>query len=360
MSRARISVLITAVGGDLGQALVKALHVGAPSFEISGCDLDASGVGQAFVPSFYTVPAASDAAAYVDAIDDLCRRHEIDAIIPASEAEIAVLAQVGRRLESGAGVVCQPWPWLRVFGDKLTCMQALEKLLRLAAFADSSDKQSVTELVQRVGFPLMVKARHSSGSRGVVTVRTPDELATSIAETPPSVVQEFIDDNEGEFSVGVFATDTFTEVLAFRRELRHGGCSWFAETSQDEAVIDYALEFAKVSALKGSANIQLRKSSSGVRLLEVNPRFSSLVAARALCGFRDAEWSTLAALGRPVPAPPQTYGTLRFRRFFHEVVDFGSGYYAVNNWTPNSLKLEDGKQLQKSKSVQASEPRRIG
>jgi len=340
MSRSRIRVLVTALGAELGQALVKSLRVAETEFEISGCDADASGVGEAFVSSFHSVPAASDAGAYVRAVDDLCRRHEIDAIIPASEAEISVLAQIERRLPGGTVVVCQPWQWLRVFGDKLGCMRALEGHLRLAAFADSSDKGAGAELVQRIGFPLVIKACRSSGSRGVTIVRTADELARSLAAGPPSVVQEFIDDREGEFSVGVFVSDEFTEVLAFRRELGHGGCSWFAETSQDKAVTDYARVFAKVSGLRGSANIQLRKSSGGVRLLEVNARFSSLVAARALCGFRDAEWSILAALDRPIPAPPQSYGKMKFRRFFDELVDFGSGYRAVPKWAPNAGKLD--------------------
>jgi carbamoyl-phosphate synthase large subunit len=338
MSRDRIRVLVTALGGDLGQALVKALRVGETDFEISGCDMDDSGVGEAFVSHFYAVPAASDAAVYVGAVDDLCRRHETDVIVPASEAEISVLAQVGQRLPGGTVVVCQPWQWLRVFCDKLVCMRALESHLHLAAFADGSDREAVAGLVRRVGFPLVVKARRSSGSRGVTMVRTADELAARIAEGPSSVVQEFIDDHEGEFSVGVFACDDFTEVLAFRRELGWGGASWFAETSGDKAVTDYAREFAKASGLRGSANIQLRKSSGGVRLLEVNPRFSSLVAARALCGFRDAEWSIQAALVRPVSLPSQNYRKMRFRRFLHELVDFGSGYHAVPKWAPNAGK----------------------
>ena len=338
MSHSGIRVLVTALGGDLGQALVKALRVGETDFEISGCDLDDSGVGQAFVSRFYKVPSASDAAAYLNAVDELCRRLEIEAIVPASEVEISVLAQAGQRLPGGTVVVCQPWPWLRVFGDKLECMRALEGRLPLAAFADSSNREAVATLVQKVGFPLVVKARRSSGSRGITVARTADQLAASIAGATASVVQEFIDDREGEYSVGVFSCDDFTEVLAFRRELGCGGCSWFAEISRDQAVIDYALQFAIASGLRGSANIQLRKSSAGIRLLEVNPRFSSLVAARALCGFRDAEWSIQAALRRPISRPPKDYGKMRFRRFLHELVDFGSGYHAVPEWAPNQEK----------------------
>ncbi len=344
MSRRRIRVLVTALGGDLGQALVKSLRVGETDFDISGCDMDDSGIGRAFVSRFHAVPAASDAQ-YVNAVDDLCRHHKTDVIVPASEAEIWVLAQVGQQLPGGTVVVCQPWPWLRVFGDKLECMRALEGHLPLAAFADSSDPETVERLVERVGFPLVVKPRRSSGSRSVRVVKTGDELAAGIAQLPASIVQEFIDGHEGEFSVGAFACDHFTEVLAFRRELGYGGCSRFAETSQDKAVIDYALQFAKASGLRGSANIQLRNGSSGVRLLEVNPRFSSLVAARALCGFRDAEWSIQAALGRAISPPPQHYRKIRFRRYLNELVDLGSGYHTVPQWATNR-----GKSKQKAGS----------
>jgi carbamoyl-phosphate synthase large subunit len=338
MNRDPVRVLVTAVGGDLGQALIKALRISEAHFEIYGCDADSSGVGAAFVSRFEVVPAASDSIAYVSAIDELCRRLGIDAVVPASEAEILALAQTGAPLPCGAVVVCQPWTWLQEFGDKLTCMQALQGHLSLAAFADGSDRKGCARLVDRVGFPVVVKPRRSSGSRGVRLIQGNDELGKHLADTPASVVQQFIEDSEGEFSVGLFACDQFTEALAFRRELRGVGCSWFAETSGDEAVLEYALQFAKISKLRGSANVQVRKSSGLVQLLEVNPRFSSLVAARALCGFRDAEWSIQMALGSSPSAPPGSYRRLRFRRFFHELVDEGDGYYSVAEWAPGAVK----------------------
>jgi LmbE family N-acetylglucosaminyl deacetylase len=108
----------------------------------------------------------------------------------------------------------------------------------------------------------------------------------------------------------------------------------FAELSEDKEVAAYSQKFAEVSGLEGSANLQVRKSREGVRLLEVNPRFSSLVAVRAACGFRDAEWSVRLAVGQALGDPPVRYKTVRFERFLQESLDFGQGPRSVTEWMP--------------------------
>src|SRR5882672_536342 len=101
MNRDQIRVLVTAVGGDLGQALVKSLRLSEDDFEIFGCDADPASIGGAFVSSFESVPAAYDPMAYLSAMEGLCGRHRIDAVVPASEVEIFALAKCGRRLPCG-------------------------------------------------------------------------------------------------------------------------------------------------------------------------------------------------------------------------------------------------------------------
>ena len=69
-----------------------------------------------FVSVVEAVPPARATEGYVSAIDKLCRRYQIDALIPASEAEISVLSRIGPRLACSAAIVCQPWEWIQVFG----------------------------------------------------------------------------------------------------------------------------------------------------------------------------------------------------------------------------------------------------
>jgi len=340
-----LRVLVTAAGGDFGQAIIKALRFCEEPIELHGCDLSDTGIGGAFVDSYHVVPAAKNQANYVRRLDRLCRDFSIDAVVPASEAEIAVLGGLNSypKLQCGTAIVCQHTSWVETYGDKLNCMRALEGKVALAAYADGGDREAVNKLIERVGFPVVVKSRRSRGSRSLHIVDSRTQLEKKIKETGWPLVQQFIDSTGGEFSVGVYACLGFRSAIIFKRQLGVIGCSWFAETSDDSEVREYAETIAGSIDLKGSANIQVRKGADGVRLLEINTRFSSLVAARAFCGFRDAEWSVLAALGRSVGWPEGGFKQIRFRRFIHELIDDGEGFHAVPLWQPR-LFLTEGKE----------------
>jgi carbamoyl-phosphate synthase large subunit len=331
---APLRILVTAVGGDFGQALVKALRLGRPAIACHGCDMDGRGIGAAFVDSFQEVPRSDDPR-YADELARLASSLGVDAVVPGSEPEIATLSRLGEPPRvAGIPVVCQPARWLDTYGDKLVCMQALSGRVPLAAFADGSNADAVARLAAEAGFPLIVKPRRSSGSRHVRMAHDRSELDRALRSMPRPFVQAAIDESGGEFSIGVFQGGGFFSAIAFRRELGPVGCSWYAETSTDPAVLEYGAAVAQAAGVRGSANIQVRKSAQGVRLLEINPRFSSLVAARALCGFRDLEWSIDAALGRRTIPPGEPFKQIRFRRFFHELIDVGEGFGRMGEWDP--------------------------
>jgi len=331
----RLRVLVTGVDGDSGQGLVKALRVGRMPMEIHGCDVSGGGVGGTFVQSLHQVPPASAGEVYIAHLDRICLQYRFDAVVPSTPAEIDALC--GRSfppaLPSGVPVVCLPASYRDVYDDKLFCYRALEEFVTLAPYADGTDLLAVGSLAKRHGFPLIVKRRRGRGGDSFHVVKNEAELAPALAKTPDPVVQAFIDDEGGEYTVGIFAADGRVTALAFRRRLGRTGSSWFAQTVDDLEVTAYAEAVARASALRGSANVQVRKSAAGVRLLEVNARFSSLAPARAYAGFRDVEWSVGLALGRKPEVPRNGYRSIKFHRFVHEMVDEGAGYAPVPQWS---------------------------
>jgi carbamoyl-phosphate synthase large subunit len=331
----KLRILVTGVDGDSGQGLVKALRMSRLPLEIHGCDSSARGVGATFVGSLYVVPPASDGPIYVEQLDRICRLHHLHAVIPSTPSEIDALCGLALPpvLPSGVPVICLPACYRNTYDDKLLCYRALEGAVPLAAYADGSDAAAVNELIDCRGFPLVVKRRRGRGGESFHVVRQKDELARAIEKTPDPVVQQFLDDRDGEFTAGVFSADGIVTAISFRRRLGRTGSSWYAETADDAEVRAYAEAIARTSGLRGSANVQVRKTEEGVRLLEINARFSSLSLARAYAGFRDVEWSLALALGLRPDVPRHGYRSIRFQRFVHEMIDDGGGYAPVPQWS---------------------------
>jgi carbamoyl-phosphate synthase large subunit len=330
-----LRVLVTGVAGDLGQALVKALRLAAPPFEVHGSDLADDSYAAAFVASYHRLPLARSEE-YFEQLEEMCAGIRVVAVVPGSEPEIRALG--GRDLSNGVRVVSQPASWLQIYGDKLAAMRSLGKAVDLPAFADPGEPGAVEAVVGRCGFPLVVKGRWSSGGRKFAIVRNDDELRRALHTVEQPLVQEYLDDSGGEYSVGLFRCPDFEATICFRRELDlAGGFSRYAELAPSAEIEDYALRIATVAGALGSVNVQVRLTRRGPRLLEMNPRFSSLAAARAVCGFCDVEWSVALALGLPLRRPPIRRPPMRFHRFCHEVVDLGQGYGALSAWSPRSL-----------------------
>lgn len=130
-----IRVLVTGLGGDLGQAVVKALRLSVNRIVCYGCDMDGAGVGSAFTDSFHVVPRAGDPT-YIEVLDRLCCALAVDAVIPGSESELYLLSRLGSppRLPSRIPIVSQAASWIEAYGDKLACMRALSGKKRAGAF----------------------------------------------------------------------------------------------------------------------------------------------------------------------------------------------------------------------------------
>jgi hypothetical protein len=323
-----LRVLITGAEGDVGQAAIKSLRMACPHWWIAGVDCQPPHIARLFVDDSAQVPAATSPN-YPEKLAELCQTWRIDAVLPVHETEISVL---GALPWNGPPLACHPAAAFETCADKLRCYQTLEGHVPLAPFADGGDCSAVAALAShpRMRWPAVRKPRLASGSKGHERIRLED--LPTLQPQPGSVVQSLIDDQGGEFSVGIWKDPHGIRLLAFRRTLGHGiGCTWRAEVTENPAVLDYARRAAEAAPAQGAFNLQMRLSSTGPALLELNMRPSSLAAARAAAGFPDTAWFVLQTLRLPVPEPSPVRA-LTFSRFFHETIDWGHGPVLPAAW----------------------------
>ncbi|MEU0270691.1 biotin carboxylase [Streptomyces sp. NPDC006307] len=139
------------------------------------------------------VPATDDLDAVWQAVTDL-RTHfgDPERVVALNEGDLDTAALVRERLGCAGQT---PGPLAR-FRDKLTMNQVIaEAGIPAPAFADAPDEAAVLAFAERHGWPVVVKPRKGTASRGVVRLDSPADLPLLRTSPPePRLVQEFCGD----------------------------------------------------------------------------------------------------------------------------------------------------------------------
>lgn len=290
----RPRVLVTAVGGDVGLDLARCLLESHRPVDVLGCDMARRTAAGSTLANVLVSPPASDEAAYVDFL----LKQGVDAVWPSSEAEIIVLDRHRKSFASaGVRLVMVASPLVRVFTDKLETARAL-RAKGLPAPVTFDEPQFKGQLP----FPLILKPRHSSGSRQVVLARDETDLSFHRARMPGAVVQEALGSPDEEYTGGVFSDGKETRCILFKRRLGFGGVSREVELVDSPEFARLAADFARAFSLRGGVNLQARKTAAGFSIFEVNARVSSTAMFRHRLGFEDVAWWLDLEFGRDIPA----------------------------------------------------------
>ncbi len=153
--------------------------------------------------------------------------------------------------------------------------------------------------IETIGtFPVILKSRTGSGSKGIHKINTMDEFFFYTRNNIEDyVVQEFITDKDGEYTCGLFRSNQGEiRSLIFKRELEKG-YSVYGEVVENKDITHLLETLAIKLDLVGSINVQLRIANNTPMVFEINPRFSSTVLYRHLFGFEDVIWSIEDRLG---------------------------------------------------------------
>lgn len=263
-------VLVTGAGGAAAVSFLNAVKEELNFTYFMG-DIDPFAAGLYLVKEAnrLMLPHADDEN-YVEKLIDICFENEIDVLVPTVDSELLQIAEAIKSFENiGVKVLLANEKTLRVCLDKNELMKQCESKINLPKSAVLDQDFDDSEWT----YPLFVKPRKGSGSRGILKVESPLELIGQIRDGS-LLVQEYLDG--AEYSVDVIA-DKEGNVLAQvpRERLKiDSGIAVAGRTLRNEELEDQAKKVAKLIGLKYTANIQFKRNKEGVPcLLEVNPRF---------------------------------------------------------------------------------------
>lgn len=313
-----MKIVVTGAGALLGQGIIRSLLNSSLPFEVMAVDSNPLSAGLYWVPQRRLVPLAADPA-YAARIEELIEETRPDAILIGTDAEVKVFAAKREEWERryGTKIVVSSPSVVAIADDKYLTF----KFFRDNGFdaPDSCLPGEEKALIDRVGFPLIVKPRIGARSIGVHLVRNRDELARAIQVVENPVIQEHVGTERDEYTAGTltFGGKCLASIV-MRRDLRDGNTyrAFVEERPEIEAIVR---RMAVALGPYGPSNFQFRLDGERVKVFEINGRFSGTTPLRALAGFNEVEM-VLRYLLRNEPVVQPTIEPITILRHWSEVV----------------------------------------
>ncbi len=306
----------------MGHAVLRSLQLGPLAVRTVGLDPSAMSAGLYWTDAAYLVPRASDEAAYIERLLEICRAEHVDALIPGSDPELIPLARhQDLFLEQGTRVIVGGLAAVELVRDKGALAGFCRR--RGLPFVETWSLAEAREMLERGALPdlpVIAKPRSGSGSVGTRLIYDPEDLLKVPAEAD-FIVQRYLP----PVPVGLYAEMAWHQagtspaadpiarwsqrldqtnqigsvVLAGKGGEILGNCSMAVrlkdgvpmelvpDPSQRTARDGLALAEALIAeGMRGPFQLAGRMTPEGTVFFEVNARFVGAAGARAALGYR--------------------------------------------------------------------------
>lgn len=326
-------ILVTGVGGGVGQSIVKALQ-GTP-YSVVAVDSEPLAAGLYAAPISYRGLEARQPG-YIDRLLEICQAENCRLLFPGLDVELIALAEQQARFRA-AGVVpvVSSVEVVQTCDDKL----ATAALLQRQGFATPQTCRLAD--VANPDFPVVLKPqRGGARSRRTFVAHTAEEFEVyrRLVDGGNCVVQEYLPGDE--FTCGTVTFDGRCRgVIVMRRILRDGD-TYKAFVERNTAIESTVRDVVEALRPFGPCNVQMRLKDGKPYVFEINARCSGTTAARALAGFNEPKMVADYLLQRKDPS--YAIQEITVLRYWQELAVSNE---RVEQLTTHSQLSGDGRQL---------------
>lgn len=262
ISKSKITVIRTAVGSPVTAGLIKELR--KRKIKVIGTDCNRFSAGFSLCDKSYIVPKGDDTR-FLEEILRICDIEKPSAIISGPEEEILTLSKNKRLFEQRGIIVLTPsYKTSKICTDKIATFSFFQK-----------EGIPTPKIYQKnnVKFPVIVKPRFGRGGVNVFKAKNRKELNLYLEEIENPIIQEFIDGEEYTVDILADLEGNSLSIIPRIRIETESGVSTKGKTVYDKKIIDLCKKIVEKLKLVGPSCIQLMKNKSGIKFIEINPRF---------------------------------------------------------------------------------------
>jgi carbamoyl-phosphate synthase large subunit len=309
----QLRFLVTAVGGDLGQSVVRCLKDAGYRAFLVGCDMNPYAAGQADVDAFYQAPPVRETEEYISFLRQTIETEAVDYVFPMSDPEI-IFVNENRH-------VFDDCPAAFIVNDQKIISTFMDKFQTIEFFKEKGIPYPQTWLPGdykgQLNFPVILKKRRGSGSQSLFKVNDGEELQFYLKRGSDMLIQEYLPGEDNEYTSGLFSDGKTVYTITFKRKLAPGGFSQHVELVTDPTIAAFTRQVTHALDVNGylDVNVQFRVTEKGCVPFEINPRFSSTVYFRHRFGFTDVLWSLALHMGQTISYSPRYTSGIGVRKF---------------------------------------------
>lgn len=289
----RKKVLVTGIGGNVGQGIVRNIRDCAYDIDIIGCNITDFSAGNHLCDRFYKVPYAYDES-YVSVINEIVLSESIDLVIPSTDYEVYYLAKNKDKIN--ATIATSGVEASEIYLDKyLTYLHHSKNGIPFAKACLPSEYKGEFK-------HFIAKPRKGRGSRGL-HINPADISQFSDDEY---MIQEMHAGNEITTAFYVDKERNLHGAITLLRYLENGATSQCKVLFEHDAAIALILkDMIASTTLMGAANLQSIVTESGeIFPFEVNCRISGTNSIRSNFGFKDVKYTLQEYLYNEQPDQP--------------------------------------------------------
>ena len=276
-----------------------------------------------------TLVPAGAAAGFAGAVLSRCTELGADVLLPTVDAELRPLARArGAFAAAGVALLMAPDTALDVTLDKLRlaeCCSGTVRVPRTEAFGPAVNPASWE-------YPVIVKPRTGSGSRGIVTVASAADLA-AMDRSPSLIVQDYLPGEE--YSIDVGRRHGRARHRGSAPHPGPGGLRGLRRRPHGARPRAGAVRAGRREGHRadGVCNVQARRDRLGrPALLEVNPRLPGTLGLTIAAGVDMPRIAFDALLGLAVPAGSEFRELADVRYLENVFVDPAEMRTALGGW----------------------------
>lgn len=221
----------------------------------------------------------SDPAVYAD-LDRVCRKYEIDIVVPFVDAAVGVAAEFVR--SHSTTQVFSP------VGERADVEKMFDKCAAAALFESAGLPIPATYRAGMSCSSLIAKPRFGSASKGIVAIDSEADFKNLAGTVDDYLIQERIDKRK-ELTVDCYVSLRDGEVYAISPRVREevsGGEAVRTTTVEDGRIYGIVRKTLSAARLYGAVTVQLIQGleSDNLMVMEVNPRLGGGAVASVHAG----------------------------------------------------------------------------